>query len=666
MESVEILEDGPAPDPGAGFRIEASDETPLERGRVTVDAATCPDCRREILDPADRRHGHAFANCTACGPRYTIVRDLPYDRARTTMAGFETCDACAREYADPEDRRFHAQPVCCPRCGPGLTDLDVAGAAAMLRAGRILAVKGLGGYHLAVDAGNEEAVRELRRRKRRDAKPLAIMVRDIESARDLVELTPEAEVALLSPAAPIVIAPRRRGDSVPAVSEGHRLGVMLPYTPLHHLLLAETSGPLVMTSGNTTDDPLVTEDESARDRLGGIADAWLAHDRPIERAVDDSVLIDGPRGLLPVRRARGYAPTPLPLPVAAERPGLCVGGELKGTVAVVRDGHAVLSQHLGDLSWSLAYRRFERTIQDLERLFDVSPEWIACDAHPAYLSHLYAKRRGLDLVTVQHHHAHLASLLAEHGRAGGVVGIVCDGMGYGPDLTIWGGEVLAGDLTSFTRLGRLRPLRLPGGDAAARETWRCAMSWRHDALGPEAVEHPAVRTMLDRDVNCPESSGAGRLFDAAAAVLGLCAENLHESMSGMRLEAAASRASAHPSGAGVMPLTDVEGGPFEIDHRPLLRALDEGLGSHAPVGELAWLFHDALADGLFRAAVRAAETAGLASVGLTGGVFCNTLLTDLVATRLEAEGLEVLLHQEVPPNDGGIAYGQAAVAAATR
>jgi hydrogenase maturation protein HypF len=595
------------------------------------------------------------------------------------MAGFAMCEDCAREYGDPADRRFHAQPVCCPDCGPRLRLLDaegraldgdpVARAAEMLRAGRVVAVKGLGGYHLAADATNEEAVRELRRRKRRDAKPLAVMVPDLEAAGALAELSDAAEKALTSPAAPIVISPRGDGEVAPSVTAGHhRLGLMLPYAPLQHLLFAEGSGPLVMTSANVTDDPLVKDDDEALARLAGIADAFLAHDRPIERAVDDSIAIDGPRGLLPVRRARGYVPAPLPLPVAPARPGLAVGGELKGTVAVARADGAILSQHLGDLSWSLAWRRFERTVEDLLRLFEVTPAWVACDAHPDYLSHRHARRladTGLDLVVVQHHHAHLASLLAEHARSDRVVGLVCDGVGYGADGGIWGGEVLAGDLTGFTRLGRLRPLRLPGGDAAARETGRCASAWLFDAIGPGAVRDPAHREMLERDLRCPPSSGAGRLFDAAASLLGVCEENLHEAMSGMLLEAFASRAGARPSGADLMPLRE-EAGLAEIDHGPLLARILDGVENGEPVEDLAWLFHDALADGLARAARRAAAAEGIRTVGLSGGVFLNTLLTELTASRLEGAGLEVLLHREVPPNDGGIAYGQAAVAAARR
>ncbi len=682
---------GPGAAAGEGFRILASDSAAMDRGRVTVDTAVCADCRREMLDAADRRHRHALVNCTNCGPRYTIVRDLPYDRPRTTMAGFPLCPDCAREYADPADRRYHAQPVCCPRCGPRLVLVGPTGAplpgdpvtraAGILAGGGVVAVKGLGGYHLAADARSEAAVGRLRTAKGRDRKPFAVMARDLGLARALAGLSPAAEALLLSPAAPIVLAPRRPGaDLAPAVcGPSHRVGVMLPHTPLQHLLLAEGPGALVMTSGNLSEDPLVREDAEALARLGGLADALLVHERPIERAVDDSVLLDAADGPRPIRRARGYAPSPLPLPVPAPRAGLAAGGELKGVVAVVRGGAAILSQHLGDLSYAEALKRFRDTIADLTRLFDVRPEWIAFDPHPGYLSRREALRRaeegGLAAVPVYHHHAHLASLLAEHGRTERTLGLVCDGVGYGPDGTAWGGEVLAADLIDFARLGRLRPLRLPGGDTAAVDIGRCALSWLADAglaadpearaaarAMPDPGRRRAVLALLPRTDLSPPSSGLGRLFDAAAALLGLADRNDFEAESGMALEAAAVAAGGGPPGDGVMSVAG--DALLEIDHRPLARSLAALLdGGEAP-GLAAWFFHDAVADGLARAARAAAERTGLRTVGLTGGVFCNALLTDLVAARLRAAGLTVLLHREVPPNDGGIALGQAAVAAA--
>ncbi len=701
IDGVELLTEGPAESDGP-FRIAASDATPAERGRVTVDAALCGACRRELFDPADRRFGHGLINCTNCGPRYTIVRDLPYDRPLTTMAPFALCEECAREYRDPGDRRFHAQPVCCPACGPRLELVDpqgarlpgnpTVGAARVVADGGLLAMKGLGGYHLACDATSATAVDALRRGKCRDDKPFALMVPTLAAARDLVDLSEEAAALLVSPAAPILLATRRDapGRIAPGVAPGHhRLGVMLPCTPMQHLLLAALDRPLVMTSANETDDPLVIDDEEARRRLGGFVTAFWRHDRGIERAVDDSILIDGPRGLVPVRRARGLVPTPLALPVAAPAPGLAVGGELKNTVAVVSGASAVLGQHLGDLKWSLAFARFLRTIEDLERLFDVRPRWIACDRHPDYLSTVEARRRaaeeGIVLVEVQHHHAHLAAVLAEHGRCGPCLGLLCDGVGWGDDGTAWGGEIVVGDLLDFRRLGRLRPLRLPGGDAAARETARPALAWLVDLLGDdEAAASPATRailpdedrrrallSMLARNVRCLPSSGLGRLFDAAAALLAVCPENRYEAQSGMLLEAAASRATHHPPGDGLLPPTPSAGradpdgtAPWEMDTRPLLRRVLADRASATPVAETAWLFHDAIAAGLSVAAVQARRETGVGTVALAGGVFLNTLLAQRLLPRLEAEGFEVLVPRRVPPNDGAIAYGQAAVAAA--
>ncbi len=724
------------------FRIVESDHTPAERGRVTVDSAVCDDCLREMRDPTDRRSGHALINCTNCGPRYSIVRDLPYDRPLTTMAGFAMCDACTREYRDPADRRFHAQPICCPACGPrlelvGCDDTPqrdearapgqaaaargatrgpgpdpgpdpgpeiIGRAAQLLNDGKILAIKGLGGYHLACDARSEAAVRELRRRKHRDHKPLALMVADLPAARALVRLSARAEQLLTSPARPIVLGERRPDAGVaPSVApNSHRLGVMLAYTPIQHLLFDRGLGPLVMTSANLSDEPLAIGDDEVCARLAGVCDAVLRHDRPIERAVDDSIVSDSPVGPVMIRRARGFVPEVTPLPTAPgrpgpprqpdHRPGLCVGADLKNTVAVVRRGEAVLSQHIGDLTCTLAYERFVRTIDDLLRLFDTEPEWIACDAHPAYISTRfagrYARRRGLELITVQHHHAHLAALMAEHGRTDRVIGLVCDGVGYGADGAAWGGEVLTADPAGFERVGRLRPMRLPGGDAAAKETGRCALSWLVDALGIEqAARHPAAarvladqrrRTMLlemlERDLNCPPSSGMGRLFDAAAALLGLCDTNHYEAMSGQMLESAALHAAQSeqtPSGEGLVEPAETGGPPrdegalFELDHRPLLERLVAGIDGGEDRAALAWLFHDALAHGLAGAAARARAATGIDTVGLSGGVFCNGLLTQRLTDRLRAMGLEVLTHRDTTPNDGSIALGQATIALTT-
>ncbi len=691
IDALDVVDTGPAREVPTAFRIASSDPEG-EPSRVTTDAATCHDCLRELFDPGDRRFHHPLINCTNCGPRYTIICDVPYDRPSTTMAPFPMCPACEAEYRDPTDRRFHAQPTCCRECGPVLrlvlagaedprTD-PILGAAALLDSGGILAVKGLGGYHLAADATNEAAVRRLRDRKRRDLKPFALMVPDLCHARELVSLSPEGLRALESPAAPIVLAVRRAGSAVaPGVAPGlHRLGVMLPHTPVQHLLMAQGFRALVMTSANLSDDPLITDDHDALERLSGIADAWLLHDRPIRRGVDDSVVLDTPLGPVPLRRARGLVPTPIALPGTTSSPGICMGADLKSAAALVVDGRAILSQHLGDLTYSLAYQRFRGAIDDLTRLYRARPAWVACDAHPAYVSHRYAvslaHRLGVPMHTVHHHHAHLASVLAEHGHTGPAVGLICDGVGYGHDATAWGGEVLVGDLRACTRVGRLRPLRLPGGDAAARKTGRCAMSWIDDALGPGAAESPlgcrlipdaperaTVATMLTRSINCPPSSGLGRLFDGAAALLGVCTFNHFEAMSGMMLESLSEGADPADHPEGLVTIADAP--PLrELDHRPLARRLVAGVERGEPAARLARLFHESIALALAEAACLAAKESALDTVALSGGVFCNSLLASLVHDRLVHAGLKVLTHRLVPPNDGGIALGQAAVCAA--
>jgi len=753
------------------FSIIQSDHEPARRGRITIDSAVCDECLTELFDSENHRHRHALINCTNCGPRYTIVRDLPYDRPLTTMAAFPMCERCEREYRDPTDRRYHAQPTCCPECGPQVSLIDPKGnpitggpfatAADWLKDGRIIAMKGLGGYHLVVDATNEKAVARLRTRKKRDHKPFAIMVRSIEQAEQLVTHSNDAAKLLQSPISPIILAPRTNETAhstvqTPAPSiapSSNRLGIMLPNTPMQHLLFAEDAladRPLVMTSANLSDDPLISKDDQAFHDLDTIADAFLTHDRPIERAVDDSILIDAPQGLTPIRLARGYVPTPIKLPITAPQPGLCVGGELKNTVGIVRDNEVILSQHIGDLTYTLAYERFIKTIDDLKRLFDIEPEWIACDPHPRYMSRRYARRiaqkllhgqwhrfstcaseakrsdlrkpiqsdetvsqrNSIPLIEIQHHHAHLASLAAEHGRTDPIIGLVCDGVGYGDDGTAWGGEIMVADLISYTRLGRLRPMRLPGGDAAAKEIGRCALSWLVDLLGPdEAENHPiaqhlipdttnrqTILTMLRQNLSCPISSGMGRLFDAAAALLGICDYNHYEAMSGMMIESAATQSDEQPDGTGHLPMREsfiteessitgknpISSGTgfqpvqaqrseairqstsptFELDTRPLLSELLDRIRNNEPTNATAWFFHDAIADGLANAAIHIAQTTGIKTVGLSGGVFCNQLLSQRVAQRLEASQLNVLTHQQVPANDGGLALGQAAIAAA--
>ena len=732
------------------FEIIGSDIPGGPRADVTVDTALCDDCRREMLSPADRRFGYALINCTNCGPRYSIVQHIPYDRPNTTMAVFAMCDRCRDEYTNPADRRFHAQPIACHDCGPAVRLVDSAGApidgqpiamaARVLARGQVLAVKGIGGFHLAVRADDQAAVRRLRRLKKRDHKPFALMCRDIACAEGLVELGEAARAAMLSPACPIVLArrlasrerkradagsdggppPYGRGSSEgvgDAVAPGsHRLGVMLPYTPIHHLLYAAGAPDvLVMTSGNSTDEPLATGNDEAISRLGPMCDAILLHDRGIQRCVDDSVVIDmAEQPPLPVRRSRGYAPSSLALPVAGEAMGLCVGGELKNTMAVVRDGRAILSQHLGDLTHVLALENFRRAIDDMLELFGVAPRWIAHDLHPIYLSTAHARalasQRGIELIGVQHHHAHAASLLAEHGEAGPILAVVCDGTGYGEDGTIWGGELLLADLKSYRRLAGLMPLKLPGGDAAAKDTRRCAAALlqgiearRHEGtkggtrqeaesgiggralrrLFGDAQEREMISAMLASGTACAVSSGAGRYFDGVVALLGLCERNHFEAQAGMAMEAAAedfltSRdrkgavcdcgmpplAYARRSSEDVPRVRVVGGGLARIDLSGLVLEIARRVEAGDAVGELAWLFHDQLAAAWEQAVVVAAERHGVHTVGLTGGVFCNALLTRMLSERLSRHSLRVLRHEVVPPNDGGLALGQAAVAAA--
>lgn len=672
---------------------------------VTVDTATCPACVNEILSPGQRRHNYGLTNCTDCGPRFSIIRRVPYDRCNTTMSHFEMCGKCHAEYSDPLDRRFHAQPIACADCGPRVWLVDSSGQAVagdpigqareMLRAGKILSIKGLGGFHLAVRADDENAVLRLRRLKKRDHKPFALMVASLEVAKEIVELSQSAVAMMQSPACPIVLAKQGQGARIAAaVAPGQaRLGVMLPYTPIHHLLFKGGSElpTLVMTSGNLSDEPLAIENHDALQRLGPMCDAVLWHDRPIERGVDDSVVIDVP-GDAPIflRRARGYVPAAIELPAAArtQTSGICLGGELKNTIAVVRNGSAILSHHLGDLTHPVAFTGFRKAVDDMRRLFGVEPQWIAHDLHPMYVSTTYARKLAAELrvavIGVQHHHAHAASVMAEHGVSHRILAIVCDGTGYGTDGTIWGGELLAADLTNFERLARLRPLRLPGGDAAARDTARCAMALLHEALGERFAEHPAAHRlisdasrrgilvrMIHDGIACAQSSGAGRWFDGIAGLLGLCDHNHFEAQAAMATEAAAQRwEDAHHGlacqvGNAAEPLFEVNArGIREIDLGPLVRELINRREHGTSGEELAYLFHEQFAQAWASVAIQAAARTRIDTVGLSGGVFCNAWLTRRLGELLQAAGLTVLRHRITPPNDGGLSLGQAAIASA--
>jgi hydrogenase maturation protein HypF len=656
-----------------GFRIVASGGGAQPDALISPDTATCEACLAELFDPADRRYRYPFLNCTDCGPRLTIVTGVPYDRPLTTMAGFEMCEACRREYGDPGDRRFHAQPNACPECGPRLTlaggEGDPLGAAAAaLLAGRIVAVKGIGGYHLACRADDEAAVARLRARKQRDDKPFALMVRDLGEASALVELG-DAERALLSgPERPIVVARRIRPTPVASgVAPGRPdLGVMLAYSPLHHLLLADTGVPLVMTSGNLSDEPIAYEDEDATRRLSGIADLFLIGERPIHTRVDDSVLRATRRGPLMMRRSRGYVPRPLPLDPQAARPVLACGAELKSTFCVARGARAWVGHHIGDLGDYETLRAFTEGVAAFERLFAVRPEVVAHDLHPDMLSTRFALEcEGVRHVAVQHHHAHLAACLAEHGETGPAVGAIFDGFGLGTDGTAWGGELLVGDLRGFERAGWLWPVALPGGDRAAREPWRMACAWLVAAgdedppplPGVDPARWRTVARMARTGTAAPPTTSAGRLFDAVAALCGIRSEVTYEGQAAAELEAACEP--AHRD-AYDLPVTPA----LTLDARPLIGGVVADVARGVAVGVIAARFHNGLAAATTHAVERLAGDRELGTAVLSGGVFQNRVLLEGVADRLERAGLRVLIPVRLPPNDGGVSYGQAAVAAA--
>jgi len=665
-----------------GFAIRESPRAGEPRAAVSPDAATCPDCLAELFDPDDRRYRYPFTNCTNCGPRFTIVRGVPYDRPYTTMSGFEMCAACHAEYDEPGDRRFHAQPNACPECGPTLRVLDSAEAdplvavVAGLRGGAIAAVKGIGGFHLACIAADERAVATLRARKHREDKPFALLVQDLDAARELVEMAAEDEALLSSGARPIVLMPRRADARVAdAVAPGAReLGLMLPYSPLHHLLAHDVGKPLVLTSGNVSDEPIAFRDEDALERLAGIADLFLVHDRPIHTRTDDSVVrtvsAGGKRQVALLRRSRGYVPDALELPVEASRPLLACGAELKNTFCVAKDNRAWVSHHVGDLENWETLQSFSEGVGHFERLFAVEPAVVAHDLHPEYLSTKYAlDRSDVDWVGVQHHHAHLAACLAEHGETGPALGAIFDGTGYGTDGTIWGGELLCGDLTGFARDGSLVPVRMPGGHAAIREPWRMACAWSLAAGldGPPlelaevgTVAWRAVEQLVRSGVASPVTTSAGRLFDAVAALCGVRAAVNYEGQAAIELEAACDR---DERGRYPLPLLQ-RGGRLLMDARPAVAAVAREIGAGTPAAAVAARFHNTVATATAAACGVLARRRGIATVVLSGGVFQNRRLLESTAAALCAAGLRVLVPERLPVNDGGISYGQAAVAAA--
>jgi len=697
----------------AGFSIEQSAESDQRTLAIPADLATCADCLREIADPTDRRFRYPFLTCTQCGPRYSLLTAVPYERSNTTMAGFELCSACRAEYSAESDRRFHAEPIACPACGPRLYLWDEQGretasgeealrqAEVMLGQGLIVAVKGLAGFQLWVDARSEEAVRRLRDRKRRPEKPFAVLFPSVDAVKDYCWLSSDEEALLCSPRAPIVLM-RKRRDAVlaDAVAPGNPyLGVMLPATPLHHLLMESLQRPMVATSGNRSEEPIATDEREALVRLKGLADALLVHDRPIARPVDDSVVlvagikpdcndmreVDKPKADVTIlRRARGYAPQAIrwsdgPANGSSQGPILAVGGHLKNTVALLHGDRIMMSQHLGDLSTVEADRAFQQAIDDLQRLLQVTPRTIACDLHPDYRSTNFARElaRNLSvpLVPVQHHHAHVASCMAEHRLDGEVLGIAWDGAGYGGDGQVWGGECLIANYREFTRYASLKPFRLLGGDAAMKEPSRSAAAVLWELMGEEMTTYPLPSWMVTQDqrekfavllrsgIASPWTTSMGRLFDAVASLTGLCHQTSFEGQAAMAVQFAAERETDGGDnglqGYPIDVLLNHNGdSKWIVDWRPTVNALLEDLRRGASPDKIAARFHASLA----AVTVRLAQAAGLPRVVLTGGCFQNRLLHLPVRQHLEHAGFTVYSHALVPPNDGGLSLGQAVVA----
>ena len=670
----------------AAFRIETSAAAPaIARAATAADAGICADCRAEILDPTSRRHRYPFTNCTQCGPRLSIVRGVPYDRERTTMSAFAMCDDCAREYHDPSDRRFHAQPIACPRCGPRLslrrssgeaiacTDVLVA-AAELIEQGAIIAIQGIGGYQLACDATNASAVERLRGRKHRERKPFALMARDVAAIRQHCTVSAEEASLLASAAAPIVLLDRVSSSGIAdAVAPGlTSLGFMLPSTPLHVLLFESLARPIVLTSGNRSDEPQAIESSDARERLGSIADYFVEHDRPIARRVDDSVVrvMTGEPRIL--RRARGYAPEPIPLPPGFDRapPVLAFGGELKNTFCMLRRGEAILSPHIGDLEHPRARDDYERALDDFRAFHAFAPALLACDRHPDYASTHIATREarsvGVPLIAVQHHHAHIAACLAENGvprHADSVLGVALDGIGFGDDGTLWGGEVLLADYASFTRLGHFKPVAMPGGEAAIREPWRntyahlVAAGLSTELLhAVDAKSRAVIDRMLERGVNAPLASSCGRLFDAVAAAIGLARDHAHyEGQGAVELEALVDRSIDEAYWFDLPP-------DHVLEPRPMWEALLGDIASRVSASAIAARFHNGVADAIVALVERFGDRSR--TVALSGGVFQNRVLLERLMRALDARGYRVLTHRLVPCNDGGLSLGQAVIAAA--
>src|SRR5438270_1869619 len=690
----------------SAFIIAHSEAGTERHALISPDTATCDDCLHELFDPADRRYGYPFINCTNCGPRFTIVQDVPYDRNKTTMRDFPMCPDCQAEYDDPLNRRFHAQPNACPVCGPhvrlhlwaNLHDRPLAEepdpittAAQWLASGAILAIKGLGGYHLACDALNVEAVQRLRWQKHREAKPFALMVPDIETARRLCQVN-DAEAALLqSRRRPIVLLNSHASNPVaPGVAPAYNtLGVMLPYTPLHHLLLhafaaIELGRPpvLVMTSGNLSEEPIAYQDEDAWERLASIADGMLAHNRDIHIRCDDPVLRITAGGEQFFRRSRGYAPEPVPLAFDLPMPLLACGGHLKNTFCLGKGRQAFVSHHIGDLENLETLTSFREGIEHFERLFDIYPRALAYDLHPEYLATKYALDTDIpQKIGVQHHHAHIASVLAEHGLQGPVIGVAADGTGFGTDGAVWGCEIMAADLTGFERLAHLAYMPLPGGEQAVRQPWRMAAAYLAQTYGDTFLEldmpfvhrhdSPKWHTlsqMSTKGINSPSTSSLGRLFDAVAALLCLRSEVLYEGQAAIELEMLAQsshyvQGGGHASQMKPYPFIIQYQAPAKLDVTSMVRAIVDDIQQNLPVHEIAMRFHCTIAELLATACLKAREQTGLNMVALSGGVFQNRLLLEQLMLCLDAMSFQVYINRRVPPNDGGLSLGQLAVAA---
>lgn len=653
-----------------GFSIITSRTEALRNTLISPDLCICEDCLKELRNPKDRRYRYPFINCTNCGPRFTIIEDIPYDRINTSMKVFPMCGDCEKEYNEITDRRYHAQPDCCPVCGPKVSFLLPDGTAAkgdaveqarsFLKQGKILTIKGLGGMHLACDAASPELVNELRHRKQRDEKPFAVMCRNVETARKICEISEEEQRILEGIRRPIVLLKKKTGD-YSHLSENNYIGVMLPYTPLHYLVMGDDIDLLVMTSANLSDRPILYQNEETLTELAGIADGFLLHNRKIQTRCDDSLcwVVDGKEYF--VRRSRGYAPFPIKAK-GAQAQILACGAEQKASFCLSREGEAFLSQHIGDLKNLETLEHYEQQIRHFERLFDITPKVLCCDLHPDYLSTSYAEERAareqLTCIRIQHHHAHMASCMADNGLQGNVIGLVWDGTGYGTDGTIWGGECLVGDYGSFERFGSIRQLRLPGGDRAAKEIRRIAdaLLWDSGCASETQPGEDMIFRMLDNDLNCPRSSGMGRLFDGVASLIGIKERSSYEGQGAILLEASASESGETYS------LVFEEDEILRFDWRPMIREILQDMKRYKDRGEIAAKFMNTLSAMGCEQCIRAAEKYGLSDVVLSGGTFQNMYLLRRITEQLTKAGLQVWHHRRVSTNDEGLALGQLMIA----